>query len=283
MQFIPFADNSIAYERLGSGPTLLFLHNGGTSHRIWQGVMARLSDRFDVIGIDLLGYGESSKPGSGYDMATYVAMVAQVLDTLQVEKACLVGNCMGSAIALHFTAAYPQRVQGLVLVNPLTEQTFKGGWLSWVLKLRQASPRTVGWVYEKLGRVRLPRLLAAPSLAFQLGPRGVKAGLQHDEELARHFASEGQLHSMLSVLADIDAYAQVDQFNVADHADFPPVATLWGRKNRVLSAKLGEELDQCLQPVASTALPDCGHLAMMEAPAEVANFIREFHANYVSR
>lgn len=281
MQFIPFRDGRIAYERMGQGPTLLFLHNGGTSHHIWQGVMERLSDSFDVVGIDLLGYGESSKPGTGYDMATYVASVKQVLDALKVDQVCLVGNCMGSAISLHFTAAYPARVQGLVLVNPLTEQTFKGGWLSWVLKLRQASPHAVGWLYDKLGALRLPRVLAAPSLAFQLGPRGVKQGLHHDRELSQHFASQGQLHSLLSVLADIRAYAEVDQFKVTEHQGFPPIATVWGRKNRVLSAKAGAELDQCLRPVQTSALPDCGHLAMMEAPDEVAAFIRDFHANHV--
>lgn len=283
MQFLPFRNGKIAYERLGQGPTLLFLHNGGTSHHIWQGVMERLCDSFDVIGIDLLGYGESSKPGSNYDMATYVASVKQVLDTLGVDKVCLVGNCMGSAISLHFAATYPERVQGLVLVNPLTEQTFKGGWLAWVLKLRQASPKTVGWMYDQLGKLRLPRVFATPSLAFQLGPRGVSKGLHHDTELARHFASRGQLHSLLSVLADIRAYAEVDQFKVAEHKGFPPIATVWGRKNRVLSAKAGEALDQCLRPVESKALGDCGHLAMMEAPDEVAAFIRDFHSRYVRK
>lgn len=281
MQFVPFRGNNIAYERMGQGPTLLFLHNGGTSHHIWRGVMERLSDSYDVIGIDLLGYGESSKPGDSYDMATYVTSVKQVLDSLGVTGVCLVGNCMGSAIAMHFAAAWPERVQGLVLVNPLTEQTFKGGWLSWVLKLRQVSPRFVGWAYDKLGHLRLPRLLAGPSLAFQLGPRGIKQGLQHDEELSRHFASQGQLHSLLSVLADIRAYAEVDKFKVAEHKDFPPIATVWGSKNRVLSAKVGSDLDQCLRPVSTTALPDCGHLAMMEAPDEVAAFIRDFHINHV--
>lgn len=280
MQFLTFRGHAIACERQGSGPALLFLHNGGTSHHIWRGVMARLRDGFDVIAIDLLGYGDSSRPGSGYDMETYVALVGQVLDTLQVDKVCLVGNCMGSAIALHYAQAHPQRVQGLVLVNPLTEQTFKGGWLAWVLKLRQAAPRTVGPIYDGLGRLKLPRMLAAPSLAFQLGSRGVKQGLHHDDELARHFAARGQLQALLAVLADIDAYAEVDRFRARE--GFPAVATLWGRRNRVLSVRVGETLNQCLRPVASSVLPDCGHLAVMEAPDEVARFIREFHARHVS-
>lgn len=276
MQHLDFREWSIAYQRMGSGPSVLFLHNGGSSHRIWLPIMESLADSYDVAAIDLLGYGESSKPGHSYDMDTYVDMVRTVLDTLGMERVILVGNCMGSAISIHTAEALSDRVRGLVLVNPLTERTFSKGWLAGVLKLRQAAPSVVGGLYRTLGKIRLPKWSASSALSFQLGQRGRKQGLHHDEVLQGHHASQGQLDSMLSVLADIEAYADIDALSEERIANLPPLATYWGSSNRILSAKEGEALNEQLSPVMSGASADCGHLVMMEAPDEVAQFIHSF-------
>ena len=281
IQFLPFRDWTIAYERMGKGPSLLFLHNGGTSHHIWLPAMERLQDSFDVTAIDLLGYGDSSKPGDHYDMDTYVDMVIAVLDKLNIEKVTLVGNCMGAAISAHLIQRVPERILGAVLVNPLTEATFSAGWLGLVLKARQLAPGIVGPIYKQLGRIRLPKWTAPMTLAFQMGARGRGAGLQKHAELGRHHASAGQLHSMLSVLADIDNYAAVDHIQRTAKSSAVPVATFWGGSNLVLSAKKGEQLNAQLQSVQCGVLPDCGHLVMLEAPDEIADFIRKFHAEHL--
>lgn len=274
LQHLSFREWSIAYRRTGSGPPILFLHNGGTSHRIWLDVMEQLRLRFDVIAIDLLGYGDSSKPGEGYTMELYVDLVRHVLDTLGVEQVALVGNCMGSAISLHFARAYPERVRSLVLVNPLTEATFSGGMLAGVLKARQLAPRLVGGAYRAIGKLRLPRWSAGRTLSFQIGRRGRERDLQNDDALASLHASDGQLRSMLAVLADIEAYALLDQPGFAD--DVAPLYVIWGESNRILSAKVGERLNATLRPRDAHFLPDCGHLVMLEAPEEVAALIADF-------
>lgn len=275
MKTLPFREWTIAYTRQGQGPTILFLHNGGTSHHIWTDVAERLSSTYDTITIDLLGYGESSKPGDSYTMDVYVDMVRTVLDTLDVPKAHLVGNCMGSAISLHFAKAYPDRVQTLSLVNPLTEGTFKKGWLAGVLKARQLAPNVIGGAYRKLSGIRLPRWTASSSLAFQLGRKGRKKRIQHDEALQQLHASDGQLRSMLEVLADIDAYAEIDTPGFAQNIPHP-IMTLWGENNRILSARAGEDLNATLAPRRRHRIDGCGHLVMMEAPEEVAAHIATF-------
>lgn len=274
MQHLPFRDWTIAYRRMGIGPSVLFLHNGGTSHRIWLDVMETLADRFDVIAIDLLGYGESSKPGESYTMDVYVDLVRTVLDTLDIRDVALVGNCMGSAISLHFARQYPDRVRQLVLINPLTEATFSGGWLAGVLKARQLAPSLVGGVYRAISGIRLPRWTAGSTLEFQVGRRGRKRGVHKDASLQQLHTSDGQLRSLLAVLADIDAYAALDQPGFS--TGLPPIYSIWGESNRILSAKVGQRLNGTLQPRSAHSLPDCGHLVMMEAPQEVAALIASF-------
>lgn len=272
---IPFRTWNIAYERRGSGSPLLFLHNGGTSHRIWRDVMNNLQSDYDVIAIDLLGYGESSKPGHSYTMDVYVDLVVTVLDTFQIDRVTLVGNCMGSAISLHMAHQHPERIRGLILINPLTEATFNHGWLAPVLKARQASPNLVGRAYKTISNVKLPQWTAPGSLAFQIGKAGRQRGIHKDGELQQLHASKGQLRSMLDVLADIDAYAEIDAPGFVT-PDFPPIYTIWGEDNRVLSAKAGARLNKTLEPHASCTIPECGHLVMMESPDKVANHMRQY-------
>lgn len=274
MHTIGFREWTIAYARKGAGPPVLFLHNGGTSHHIWQPVMARMQHRFDVIAVDLLGYGASSKPGHSYTMDVYVEMVRTLLDTLELDQVHIVGNCMGSAIAAHVARAHPVRVRSLVLVNPLTEATFRQGWLAGVLAARRVSPRVIGGAYRKLSSLRLPGWTGTASLAFQLGRRGRSKGVHKDPELKALHTSDGQLRSLLEVLADIDAYAELDALGFSKN--MPPTLTLWGESNRVLSARAGKTLNTTLRPEQTRSIPDCGHLVMMEAPEETAALVQDF-------
>lgn len=273
MQQLPFREWSIAYRRMGRGEPVLFLHNGGTSHHIWLQVMELLQDEYDVIAVDLLGYGASSKPSDAYTMDVYVEMVGTILDTLSLERVSIVGNCMGSAIALHAARTFPERIRALVIVNPLTEATFSGGWLAAVLKARQAMPRMIGGLYRGVGKLQLPRWTASSTLRFQIGRRGKTSGIHKDPMLQAQHANQGQLRSMLAVLADIEAYAAIDAPDFS--ASLPPIATIWGEDNRILSAKVGKTLHAHLRPDTSHAIDGCGHLVMMEAPEEVAAAIRD--------
>lgn len=280
MQKIPFRNWSISYRRMGSGPALLFLHNGGTSHRIWAPVMERLAPRHDVIAVDLLGYGASSKPGHDYTMSVYVDLVQCVLDTLRLPQVTLVGNCMGSAIALHFAHRHPERVAALVLLNPLTRDTISRAKLAPVLSLQRHGPRIARTLFGQAARLRLPRWTAGTALAMQFGPLGRRAGLTKDTALRALHSSEGQLRSMLAVLDDIEAYEAIDRGALTE--PMPPICTIWGQRNQILSAAAGRELNTKLRPRAEHMLPDCGHLAMMEMPDEVAaiveRFVHEHHA-----
>lgn len=266
----------IRYERQGAGEPVIFIHNGGTSHAIWREVAPRVAERYQTFAVDLLGFGDSGKPAAGYTLDNYVNLLAEFIDAHKLAPVRLVGNCMGSAMSLAFATRRPQDVRALVLVNPLTDATYSAGTIGSTLWLRKKAPGVARAVYAPVKRMHLPKWMAVQSLAFQFGPIGRQAKLHHDETLCACFTNEGQMHSLLGVLDDLMTYSVFDRFERG--ADFPPICTVWGESNRVLSAKAGRTLNEKLRPERAEWLKGCGHLVMLEKPDEVSRIILEFFA-----
>lgn len=107
----------IQYVEAGSGPTVILLHGLGGSSQGWQFNIAPLAEKFHVIAPDQIGFGKSDKPLVNYRIRTYVDFLDQFCKQLKIERATLVGNSMGGWIVAAFTAAFPERVDKLVLVD----------------------------------------------------------------------------------------------------------------------------------------------------------------------
>ena len=107
----------IQYLEAGSGPTVILLHGLGGSSQAWQLNIGALAQHYHVIVPDQIGFGKSDKPLVNYRIRTYVDFLDQFCKQLKIERASLVGNSMGGWIAALFTAAFPDRVDKLVLAD----------------------------------------------------------------------------------------------------------------------------------------------------------------------
>ena len=107
MENFDFRGLPITYEHSGQGEPVIMLHNGGSSHAIWSEVATRLAGKYEIFALDLMGFGNSAKPGSGYTLANYVAMLEEFVRSRGLKNIALVGNCMGCAISLAFTERHP--------------------------------------------------------------------------------------------------------------------------------------------------------------------------------
>ncbi|HOP70017.1 MAG TPA: alpha/beta hydrolase [Bacillota bacterium] len=268
---------SLKYVHLGRGKgrPIIFLHNGGASHVIWREVMAQLEGDYEMFAFDLLGFGESDKPGPGCLLLdNYIGFVSAFIDDRALAPVSLVGNCMGCSISVGLAKQRPGDVRALVLINPLTEATFLGGMLGTLLRMRKRKPELSRKIYKKLGGIRIPNWMASQSLRFQIGPRGKSLKVYQNPDLCHCFSSPGQMESLLGVLDDLVNYDFMDRFEPG--LDFPPVCTIWGQNNRILSPQVGRRLNQTLRPVRQEWLEGCGHLLMLEQPERVAAIIHDF-------
>lgn len=106
---------------LGSGFPLLLIHGSGpgvTAWANWRLVMPELANTRRVIALDMLGFGYTERPkNQSYTMDRWVQHTVDLLDTLEIEQADLVGNSFGGALALALTIHHPQRVRRLVLMG----------------------------------------------------------------------------------------------------------------------------------------------------------------------
>lgn len=114
------ADGStVNFKQVGSGDrAVILIHGWSFDHRMWDKVGAQFSADYRLIAYDLRGFGASSKPGSGYDYASFVSDLAGLMDRLGIRRAVIAGHSLGALIAQDFAASYPDRVEALVLTAP---------------------------------------------------------------------------------------------------------------------------------------------------------------------
>ena len=119
---VPVGPGSLHVERYGhGGPAVLLVHGFGTCSFVWRNVGPSIAvANLTAFAIDLFGYGESDRPFDGdYGIAAQAEYLDRGLTALRVSRATVVGLDLGGAVALRFAAAHPERVEKLVLVNPV--------------------------------------------------------------------------------------------------------------------------------------------------------------------
>ncbi|HNH36138.1 MAG TPA: alpha/beta hydrolase, partial [Rhodocyclaceae bacterium] len=109
------------YHDVGDGHPVLLIHGSGPGVSAWANwrlTLPELSKRFRVVAPDMAGFGFSDRPeGIRYGMDGWVTQAIGLLDALGIEKAHLVGNSFGGALALAMAIRHPGRIGRLVLMG----------------------------------------------------------------------------------------------------------------------------------------------------------------------
>lgn len=274
MSTFRFHGYNVWYNESGEGSPLIFLHNGGNDHRIWDHQVTHFSATRRVIVLDHLGFGNSDSPFLDYTLPLYSDQVKSLIEHLNEDKATLVGHCIGAAMSLHYTVRQPERVERLILFNTATERTLCAG------PLRQA--------YRTFSKSRLMlRLFLLPIRLFGLSEKrsaevlrgqysNNSAGPEPEFERYMHklYNEPGQMRALYNSFANWKTWGEIDELDKP--VSFPPVMLIWGEDNEVLPLTGGKEFARELRPDRFEILAACGHMTMREQPGRVNALIESF-------
>jgi 3-oxoadipate enol-lactonase len=105
----------LPHDERGEGPALLLLHAGIADRRMWSEHLEPLAAAGRrAVAVDLPGFGEAVPSGGP---VAHWDDVVETMDALGLDRAALVGNSFGAAVALRVAAAHPGRVSSLVLFS----------------------------------------------------------------------------------------------------------------------------------------------------------------------
>ena len=147
-RFVEVNGVTVHYKERGQGePVFILLHGFGASEFSWREVMEPLSRSGRVIAYDRPAFGLTERPLDGnwtgtnpYSVQGNVELLDGLMNELGVDKAILVGNSAGGEVAAAYALEHPERVQGLVLVDPAVGKGNRGPFSQWAVSL-MASPQ----------------------------------------------------------------------------------------------------------------------------------------------
>lgn len=256
---------------------LLFIHGAASNASRYEAFFETsvLSERHPLIRLDLRGHGasEGSRPAT---LERHAADIAAVLDCAGFRRAVLVGHSLGAHVAMYAAAAYPERVLGLALIDPLAPEAL-------VIEAERCRRRqTILVVAEALGRL-------VDALGFQR--RLPRYSLRREDEAAQECLRQGGKALERFVKRYSSPWEDLKHMHLADYArDFlevgraTPDAMLEQLRIPmcVMASKRGAYTDADRLRAwankfrAAFALLDCVHWPLTECPQAVAAVLADW-------
>jgi pimeloyl-ACP methyl ester carboxylesterase len=253
---------SLAYTRAGAGAPLVLLHGLGSSRQAWDPVIPALAARFDVIAVDLPGFGGSPPvPAPAQPApAALAAAVAGLLEELGVTFPHLAGNSLGGWVALELAATRP--AASLTLLSPA------GLWPGGAPGYPRASLRAARWLTRHAGGP-LSRLARYP-----LG-RALVLGQTHGRPMR---LTAGYAQAAIEALGGCPGFeatftATAPRRYLATTPITAPVTVAFGSRDRLLLRHQSRSPFQLPPGTRRAALPGCGHVPMADDPRAVTALI----------
>jgi pimeloyl-ACP methyl ester carboxylesterase len=231
----------------GKGPALLLLHSAwGGAEMSWAPVWNDLSKAFTIIAPDMPGFG-ASDPTDVPSLAASVLILKDLLDSLKIDRAIVVGNSFGVANALEFTSTFPERTKHLVVVNGANLPVIPA-FLKKLIRLPMMERR-----FRKLMRT-MNYSDKAFSKAFP-DPDKLPAGFF---DRIRQFEDK---HSRVVFDSFMNQAAQQKRPIV-------PVSIIWGTGDRLVPRYLVAKLRKWLGNPLFIPIEGAGHMPQVERPRE---------------
>ena len=274
-RFVQVNGLDVHYKRTGNGePVLWLLHGFGASTFSWREVMAPLAEAGTVVAFDRPAFGLTERPMPGewqgqgpYTPEAQADLTVGLMDVLGLEKAILVGHSAGGPIALLTALSYPERVEGLILVDPAV---YTGGGVPSLVRPLLNTPQM-----RRLGPLFVRRIRS--------GGREFARSAWHDPTKITPEVWEGYtkplraenwdraLWELTRVSHPFDQFERLDELTV-------PALVVTGDDDRIVPVEQSIRLAQELPDADLVIVPECGHIPHEECPELFLQAVEAFLA-----
>ena len=272
-------------------PAVMMLHGFPESHRTWRALVPRLDDRFYLVMPDQRGFAGSDRPQdpNDYHADTLVEDIFDVADALGLETFALVGHDWGGAIAWHAALQQPERLTRLAIINSPHPVIFQK---SLIEDPDQRAASQYISAFRTPGFEQAVEAMGYEAFFDKTFSKHVDLSKIPDREKQQYLAEWSQPGAFTAMLNWYRGSRVVvpppgvsvplpDWLLRAFTKVHVPTLVIWGMKDSALLPVQLEGLDALVSNLRIVRLPNTGHFAPWESPAEVANALEPFLAEDV--
>ena len=261
-QFAEIDGARIAFDIAGDGPGIVLIHAGVTASGMWDEVMPQLATDRRVVRFDMRGFGESIEDEQLEWRAD--RDVIAVMDAAGLDQAVIVGVSMGGGAAIDTALEHPERVSGVIAVNPGISgfRADDGEWA--VERFKQMKPAWDAGDKEEVARLEMEIWLAGPHRRLEEMPQDMITTMQDWLLVAYEKEPWDRQQGLKPPAADRLGEIRVPVLGVLGELDLPSLAAT---------------IDHIAEGAAQgskVVMPGVAHLAPWEQPDEFVAIVREF-------
>jgi len=266
--FIQLSDGFTHYEM--SNPeaenTVVLVHGFSVPYFIYDPTFEFLTQSsFRVVRYDLFGRGFSDRPETRYNIDLFVRQLGDLLHALCFTRpATLVGLSTGGPITAAFTARHPERVNKLVLIDPVGARPLPFSRILKVAAMPIVGETIIGWI----GIDGMYKIIASDFFDRRLAEE-----FQSQYIIQMHY--KGFKRAILSTIRNhmldsfMDDYRRLGKMNML-------TLLFWGRNDPTVPFSHSAELRKAIPNIEFHAIENCGHIPHYEKPEEVNSILLEF-------
>ena len=257
--------NGIRFHYLiaGKGDPVILLHGYAENSHMWRPLMVQLAKNHTVVAPDLRGFGQSSKPTTGYDKKTMAQDIHALAQSLGYQREIVVGHDIGLMVAYAYAAQYPNEVDRIVLMDAFLPGV--GDWKTvWLLRDL--------WHFHFYGETPLKLVAGRERIYFEHFWNDFAADPKHSvpeadrQFYARSYAQPGAMRAGFEVFRNFEQDA-TDFARFAESRLTMPMLVLAGEKaSGEFLIEQGRLVDTNVDGIV---IKSKGHWLMEEAPQEV--------------
>ncbi len=272
-QFIEISSGAVIHVRDQGNPDgapLVLVHGSNASLHTWEPWVDELGDTYRVISLDMPAHGlTGATPEGDYSVGRMAAVTREVAERLGLETFTLGGNSMGGAVALNYAVAYPEDLDGLILVCA-------GG------IAREEDEASSGDAARSFSLVNMPVVSTllrwvTPRFVFEdaLNAVFVDQSLVTDEMVQRYY----DLNVMEGTRDATRERFSLERKTVPDatvrEIDIPTLV-MWGDKDPLIPVSVGRRFHALLPNSTLVIYENVGHIPHEEVAARSAGDVRAF-------